>query len=48
MKTALLQRQILTIRVAFRALSNGDLKNKGKVVQQGQKLRILLHSIKFP
>jgi len=35
LKTALLQRQILTIRVVLRDLSTADLKNKEKVVQQG-------------
>jgi hypothetical protein len=36
------QRQILTVRVVFRALSAGNLKNREKVVQQGQKFEIWL------
>jgi hypothetical protein len=37
MKPSLLQRQISTICVIFRALLNDILKNKEKGVQQGQK-----------
>jgi len=37
MKAGLPQRQTLIIKVIFQALSNDDLKNKEKGVQQGQK-----------
>ena len=47
MKARLRQREIWTIRVIFQALSIGNLKNIEKGVQQGQKLRILLNSIKL-
>ncbi len=40
------QREILIIKVIFQALSNGAFKSKVKGVEQGQKLRILLNSIK--
>jgi hypothetical protein len=48
MKLSWTQRQILTVRVVFRALSIGDVKNKEKVVQQGQKLKIPLNYMKLP
>jgi hypothetical protein len=47
MKIVLPQRQILIISVVFQALSTGDLKNIRKVVQQDEKLRILIISIKL-
>ncbi len=47
-KKSLPQRQILTIGVTFQVLSIDNVKNEEKVVQQGQKLRILLNSIKLP
>ena len=47
MKARLRQREIWTIRVIFQVLSIGNLKNIEKDVQQGQKLRILLNSIKL-
>ncbi len=48
MKIGLPQRQICTMDVISWDLSNDNLKNKEKIVQQGQKLRILLNSIKLP
>ncbi len=48
MKLGWPQRQILTIRVVFRALSTGGIKNQEKDVRQGQKLKILVNSIKLP
>ena len=40
------QRQILLIRVVFRALSTEGIKGERKVVQQGQKLKIAKNFIK--
>jgi hypothetical protein len=48
MKLGWSQRQILTIRVVLRALSTGNLKNKEKVVQHDQKLKISLNYMKLP
>ena len=47
-KATLPQCEIFTICVTFRALSDGTLENKEKVVQQDQKLKILVNSIRLP
>jgi len=46
MEGSLPQRQIFTVGVIFKARSIDNLKNNKKVVQQGEKLRILQNSIK--
>ena len=46
MKAVVPQRQVLIIGVVFQALSPEDLRNKRKVVQHSQKLKILLNFIK--
>ena len=47
MERALPQRQIFIISAVFEALSGGDLKSIRKVVQQLEKLRIIIFSIEL-